>query len=434
MLSRWWRFRNQRKPHYDAAMNAELFESLLYQAESETLDFKVDQYAFEAATDVQKSELLKDILAFANAWRRSDAYILIGVEEVRGGRSIVRGLSSTILNRNLQQFVHSKTNKALSFSYEELQVEGLPVAAITISLQERPVYLTKDFGRLRANAVYIRRGDSTGEAPPDEMVKMAQVGIPADSQPSLNLEFADLPNRKTLGTSAQLAAVEFKMPDPDSIPDYGRVGHGSQILPAAVSGNNTDYLREVAEYLSCYGRFQPIGFAVRNASTAAAINVVLRMRVSKEFVEVRSRDDMPEEPSRTWLARFRPAAPFLQKSPVAVSLHSDFYEVRIDIGTIQPGITEFSPESFFLGAPKPFDLSLEAVLSGDNVRIPIIETLAIQAQIESREVSISDLRKFGGYRLIPLPHPLVYTGSLLVELVKMSSKMVDGNSAQLLCG
>jgi Putative DNA-binding domain len=389
-------FDDPRKPHYDAAMNAELFESLLYQAESETLDFKVDQYPFEAATDVQKSELLKDILAFANAWRRSDAYILIGVEEVRGGRSIVRGLSKQLLNHSLQQFVHSKTNKAMSFNYEELQVEGLPVAAITIPLQERPVYLTKDFGRLRANAVYIRRGDSTGEAPPDEMVKMAQAGIAADSQPSLNLEFADLPNRKTMGTTAQLATVEFRMPDPDSIPDYGRVGHGSYVLPAAVSGNNSDYLREVAEYLSTYGRFQPIGFAVRNASTAAAINVVLRMRVSSEFVEVRSQEDMPEEPSRTWLARIRPAAPFLPKSRVTVSNHSDFYDVRIDIGTIQPGITEFSPEPIFLGAPEPFDLSLEAVLSGDNVRVPIVETLAIQAQSESREISISDLRKFGG--------------------------------------
>ena len=64
-------------------MNAKLFEGLLYQTESEVLDFKIDQYPFEAATDVQKSELLKDILSFANAWRRSDAYILIGVEEIR---------------------------------------------------------------------------------------------------------------------------------------------------------------------------------------------------------------------------------------------------------------------------------------------------------------------------------------------------------------
>src|SRR5665213_903338 len=121
---------------YDLGMDAELFESLLYQTESEVLDFKVDQYPFEAANDIQKSELLKDILSFANSWRRSDAYILIGVEEVRGGRSNVKGISKQLLNRNLQQFVHSKTNKALSFSYEELQVEGHLVAAITIPMQE----------------------------------------------------------------------------------------------------------------------------------------------------------------------------------------------------------------------------------------------------------------------------------------------------------
>ena len=57
-------------------MNITLFEALLFEEESETLDFKRDQYRFDNATDEEKSELLKDILAFANAWRRADAYIL----------------------------------------------------------------------------------------------------------------------------------------------------------------------------------------------------------------------------------------------------------------------------------------------------------------------------------------------------------------------
>ena len=55
---------------YHTEMDKNLFEVLLYQNESETLDFKEDQYAFDGATDIQKSELLKDILAFANSWRR----------------------------------------------------------------------------------------------------------------------------------------------------------------------------------------------------------------------------------------------------------------------------------------------------------------------------------------------------------------------------
>src|SRR5437867_2845047 len=98
-------------------MDLELLESLLYQNESEALDFKAAQYPFNSATNEQKSELLKDILAFANAWRQTDAHILIGVEEIRGGRSVVRGISTHLLNQNLQQFVNSKTNRPVSFAY-----------------------------------------------------------------------------------------------------------------------------------------------------------------------------------------------------------------------------------------------------------------------------------------------------------------------------
>jgi hypothetical protein len=51
-------------------MNDVLFERLLYEEESPTLDFKREQYRFSKASDDEKSELLKDILGFANAWRR----------------------------------------------------------------------------------------------------------------------------------------------------------------------------------------------------------------------------------------------------------------------------------------------------------------------------------------------------------------------------
>ena len=44
-------------------MDEQLLESLLYQEESETLDFKEGQYAFNKANHTQKAELLKDILA-----------------------------------------------------------------------------------------------------------------------------------------------------------------------------------------------------------------------------------------------------------------------------------------------------------------------------------------------------------------------------------
>jgi hypothetical protein len=47
--------------------------ALLEESESSTLDFKGGQYRFDKASDSDKAELLEDILAFANAWRRTDA-------------------------------------------------------------------------------------------------------------------------------------------------------------------------------------------------------------------------------------------------------------------------------------------------------------------------------------------------------------------------
>src|SRR4051812_19822651 len=87
-------------------MNDETFEELLYEDESTALDFKRDQYPFSGESDEVQSELLKDILAFANSWRRTDAYILIGVEEVKGGRGNVVGLTSHLADHTLQQFVN----------------------------------------------------------------------------------------------------------------------------------------------------------------------------------------------------------------------------------------------------------------------------------------------------------------------------------------
>ena len=77
-------------------MDDEFLAGLLYEEEGATLDFKKEQYRFATATKEDKSELLKDILGFANAWRRADAYVLIGVEEVRGGKSIVHGVESQL--------------------------------------------------------------------------------------------------------------------------------------------------------------------------------------------------------------------------------------------------------------------------------------------------------------------------------------------------
>jgi predicted HTH transcriptional regulator len=172
-------------------MNTTLMEELLNEDESSTLDFKRDQYPFEKASDEQKSELLKDVLAFANAWRRTDAYILIGVEDVKGGRSNVVGVTSHFDDASIQQFVNGKTNRPVTFSYEVFPFENVQVGIFHLPLQDRPIYLKKDFGKLKQREVYIRRSSSTDTADPDEIAKMGTLKIrevlgELPSQPKLN--------------------------------------------------------------------------------------------------------------------------------------------------------------------------------------------------------------------------------------------------------
>jgi predicted HTH transcriptional regulator len=203
-------------------MDVQLLESLLYREESETLDFKRGQYPFDRANDEERAEFLKDLLAFANAWRTTDAYILVGVEEVRGNRSVVHGVTQHLLNRNLQQFVQSKTNRPLTFSYSGVRFEKCDVGVITIPVQDRPFYLVKDFGQLKANVVYIRRGDTTGIAAPDEVFKMGRAVGSARKEPTLTWEFADLSNRVKLGARVEITSQYAIVPPASTIPLYGQ--------------------------------------------------------------------------------------------------------------------------------------------------------------------------------------------------------------------
>jgi predicted HTH transcriptional regulator len=89
------------------------FVQLLYRGESESLDFKSEQYVFVGASEEAMTELLKDILAFANAWRNDPAYILIGVQETPSRKANATGISPAdhIDDATLQQFVNSSSRQ-----------------------------------------------------------------------------------------------------------------------------------------------------------------------------------------------------------------------------------------------------------------------------------------------------------------------------------
>ena len=157
----------------ETGLDADTVKVLLDMEEGLALDFKRQQYPLNASAS-DKNELLKDVLAFTNAQRYRTAYILIGVEEVKVGRNIIVGIDDHLDDAELHQFINSKTNRAIIFDYSPHQIGDKQIGVLRIPLQVRPVYLTKRFGRLDANVVYLRDGSTTRPASPDEIVLMGR--------------------------------------------------------------------------------------------------------------------------------------------------------------------------------------------------------------------------------------------------------------------
>lgn len=164
-------------------ITAEQVRFLCAQSESVCLDFKRDQYCFGKRFEKDaRGELLKDLLAFANAERCSPAHILVGVKEDEIGHGNVVGISSesVIDGADLVEFVNSKTNRKIPMATQVVDVDGLIVQIIIVEPCQdgRPYYLEEDFGKVLKFQVPIRRDSGTDIASPDEVVSMCGRGLP----------------------------------------------------------------------------------------------------------------------------------------------------------------------------------------------------------------------------------------------------------------
>ncbi len=148
-------------------------------AEGETLDFKVSQYPFVNASKLDKSELLKDMLAFANTERNEPAYILIGVDEINEKACAVPGIreSDVISDADLQQFIRGKTDKGVKFKSDikiVTKFEGAEIAALVQIIeishhQQFPVCAVRDYGRVLRQDCWVRSVSSSVVATPSEI-------------------------------------------------------------------------------------------------------------------------------------------------------------------------------------------------------------------------------------------------------------------------
>lgn len=382
-------------------MKNAIFEGLLYEEEGPALDFKKEQYRFVKATEEDKSELLKDILGLANGWRRSEAYILIGVEDVRGARKRVLGIApgDHLDDHALQQFVNNLTNQPVRFHYGAFEFEGKQVGIISIGEQTRPIYLKRDYGKLLKEKVYVRRGSSTDPTKPASPEEIAQMRIGAGHDAAeLLVEFAEIGRDDRRGTAISLDAEFCEMPALKEIPDLATPGGQNPFgidLADPLDRVNSDYFRERANFEFVHRLFRPVRLMVENTGRIAADNVRIEVTVPKN-IGVMVLDELPDPPKERGdffnSTVFKSIRPAFRRDPGAVSIdeNEERFRVEIDCGHLQPGRRVMS-EVFNIGKGSSGSVSLAGVAFADKLPQPKEFELTVSAEVQRTKMSVAEL-------------------------------------------
>ena len=361
--------------------NDSSLEALLRENESSTLDFKREQYRF--ITNDDKGEFIKDILAFTNAWRHTDAYILIGVEENPGGRARILGVTQHLKDADLQQLVNSKTDQPITFSYRSERLDGKDIGILNIPVQNRPRFIIKPFAKLLANTVYIRRGSSTVIARPDEVAQMGTASTPQPS-PTLRVQFANVPGRILNGDSLELEGTCIGVSDGEEIPDFQPE---RRILTQA----NTDYFRELVLYEWTHLLCKPVQFAITNSASVLATDIRVELSVGSREAVIFDEYSWPTKPEEDLiLGGLR--IPLLIRGKDADDIQVEELTdgnsiIKITSSKVQPKQTVWIDCSLFLGAKLSGIIPLNGMTWADNISSPQEFALEVNFATQNRRLT-----------------------------------------------
>jgi len=133
------------------------YDSIIeYENEHSGLDFKSVQY-----DKPKHAELLKDVIAMANADIDGERIIIIGVKhEPHGQRKIVPIQDAEFVDAaNYQQLIRENVEPELPISYEPYRYKGQLLGVLRLlHCEDQPYILKKDFGTLRRGDCFVRKG------------------------------------------------------------------------------------------------------------------------------------------------------------------------------------------------------------------------------------------------------------------------------------
>jgi len=313
----------------------------------------------------------------------------------------------------LQQFVNNLTNRAVRFHYEAFGFEGKQVGIIRIEEQPRPLYLKKDYGKLKKGEVYVRRGSSTDPtkpADPDEIALMGSGHVADVDEASLAVEFADPDREQARGAQIEWSAEFCHMPDAKEIPTLddrpapirlpgGHVFQVPDLSSMSLHDRlNSHYYHQLANYSFFHRLVRKIRLVVTNTGEVPASDVRLEMSIPNgQGFGILDWSDVPEAPKRreSVLAvaamknlKVRPA--FRHAGDVDIDKNDHQTKVEIECGSLQPGRKVWA-DAFFMWIGQSGEVKLTGHLFAANLSQPQDFTLSINATITEPEMTVDEL-------------------------------------------
>lgn len=126
--------------------------------ENELIDFKQEYYSKE-----KRSDLIKDVCAFANGESKNHKFIVFGVKDTSEVCGMVQNIEDV---SNINQLLDENVEPFINISVNTFQYEGKLIGYIKIhNNDDRPYVIKKQYGKtLMKGDIYIRKGATTFKA------------------------------------------------------------------------------------------------------------------------------------------------------------------------------------------------------------------------------------------------------------------------------
>lgn len=389
----------------------ELDDLIRFENESSGLDFKAKQYA-------NNEDLLKDLIAMANANVTGDRHIIVGLKHLPDGSRKFWSINRTefVDSATYHQLARENIEPEIHFDYSPYEFEGHLLGILRIyGCNDQPYMMRKDYGALRAGDAWIRKGthqprlmrpdlDRIWEKHRNEFKATIRIGFEASGMPK-EITLPAIGNVQLLSDQAAekireiLAERKKPLPPGDlsferELIETGNFPNFNLGRPLPYSHRSSKQLQENLENVKHTYREDDLHLLyeqhasrinlsilnegetyVEDASIEIKILKVNGLRVAPKIYTEPDRSGLFEQPRASlhniWAMRYP-----------TVKNYKDYIGVFQSVGTLRHGIAERAfqePLRIVFGRELVGKkLSLECTLRGKQLRTPRHETLMIE--------------------------------------------------------